>query len=186
MNKNNRVCPVEHAGVLDFNFRKLLQNPQKILRPYVLNGMTVLDIGCGPGFFSKELAKMVGPSGKVIAADLQQGMLDKLKDKIANTKLENIIRLHKCQENKIGLSEKVDFVLVFYMLHEVPDQVGFLNEIKTLLKPDGKVMIIEPPFHVSKKEFGNLTKSMEGNGFVIVGKPKVFFGRGIVIKKENN
>lgn len=177
-----RVCPVEHAGVLDFSLRKLIQNPRKILRPYIARGMTVLDIGCGPGFFSMEMAKMVGISGKVIAADLQEEMLKKLEGKIRNTKFQNIVQLHKCQEDKIGLTEKVDFVLVFYMLHEVPDQLGFLKEIGTLLKPDAKIMIIEPLFHVSKKEFANLIESVRKLGFAIIDNPKVFYGRSMVIK----
>jgi ubiquinone/menaquinone biosynthesis C-methylase UbiE len=178
-----RVCPIEHAGALDISLRKLIQNPRKILRPYVTEGMTVLDLGCGPGFFSIDMAKMVGMSGKVIAADLQDGMLKKLEDKIRNTKFQNIIKLHKCQEDKIGLSEKVDFVLLFFMLHEVPDQPRFLKEISTLLKPDAKIMIVEPPFHVSKKEFANLIESVRGLGFKIIDKPKVFFCHSILISR---
>ncbi|MCX6138897.1 MAG: methyltransferase domain-containing protein, partial [Ignavibacteriales bacterium] len=73
--ERNRVCPVEYANSLDSKIRKWLQNPKKILAPYVQEGMTVLDIGCGPGFFSIEMAKMVGKTGKVISADLQEGML---------------------------------------------------------------------------------------------------------------
>jgi hypothetical protein len=60
----NRVCPVERAGSLDNRFRRLLQNPRKILGPYIEEGMTVLDLGCGPGFFSIEIAQMVGKSGR--------------------------------------------------------------------------------------------------------------------------
>ena len=176
-----RVCPVEYAGVLDFSLRKLIQNPRKILRPYISEGMTVLDIGCGPGFFTMEMAKIVGISGKVIAADLQEGMLRKLEDKIRNTEFQNIIQLHKCGEDKIGLSEKVDFVLVFYMLHEVPDQIRFFKEISTLLKPDAKIMIVEPLFHVSKNDFASLIESVRGLGFKLIDRPKIFFSRAIVI-----
>ena len=64
--------------------------------------MTVLDLGCGPGFFSVALAQIVSDTGKVIAVDLQEGMLQKLKDKIKGTELENRITLHKCEEDKIG------------------------------------------------------------------------------------
>ncbi len=144
MNKNNniRICPVEHAGVLDFSLRKFLHNPNKILSPYISEGMKVLDLGCGPGFFSIEIAKMVGDSGKVIAADLQEGMLDIVKEKIKNTKYQKNVQLHQCQKDKINLSEKVDLILIFYMLHEVPDQIKFLKEVKDLLKRDGKVIIV--------------------------------------------
>ena len=74
-NEKNRVCPVTLAGGLDNTIRKWLQNPRKILGPYIKEGMIVLDVGCGPGFFSIELAQMVGNSGRVVAADLQEGML---------------------------------------------------------------------------------------------------------------
>ena len=87
-NRRNRVCPVERAGSLDNRIRRWLQNPRKILEPYIKEGMTVLDVGCGPGFFSIEIAQLVGKSGRVIAADLQEGMLQKLRDKIRGTELE--------------------------------------------------------------------------------------------------
>ena len=84
MNKkiNESVCPVEKAGMLDNNFRKLFQDPQKILKPYIKEGMVVLDLGCGPGFFSMEIAKLLNRSGTVICADLQDGMLDMVRQKI--------------------------------------------------------------------------------------------------------
>ena len=103
--KNKRVCPVEIAGGLDNSIRRLLQNPRRILSPFIRKGMTVLDLGCGPGFFSIEIAQMLNNSGKVIAADLQMGMLEKLKQKIKGTEIEQKIKLHKCQDNNIGVTE---------------------------------------------------------------------------------
>ncbi|MBW2739492.1 MAG: class I SAM-dependent methyltransferase, partial [Deltaproteobacteria bacterium] len=117
--KKEHVCPVEIAGHLDSGIRRWLQNPEKILRPYIEEGMTVLDMGCGPGFFSIDMAQMVGKSGRVIAADLQEGMLQKVRDKIKGTEFEKRITLHQCEKNKIGVSEYVDFVLLFYMVHEI-------------------------------------------------------------------
>ena len=106
-----RVCPVERAGGLDSKIRRWVQGPQKILGPYIQAGMTVLDLGCGPVFFSLALAQMVGGSGRVIASDLQEGMLDKIGDKIRGTGLADRIILHKCEANRIGVSTPVDFVL---------------------------------------------------------------------------
>jgi len=185
-NENNkRICPVEYAGGLDNSFRRLLQNPGKILRPYIHKGMTVLDLGCGPGFFSIEIAKMLKDSGKVIAADLQEGMLEKVNRKIKGTELEQGITLHKCQEDTIGVIENVDFVLIFYMIHEVPNQLNLLRELKSILKPTGKIFIIEPKFHVSKKAFEEMIDKTRDLGFEIVDKPKVFISRTalLTIKK---
>jgi len=181
--KNMRVCPVEIAGSLDNIFRKWIHNPKKILGEYVKEGMIVLDIGCGSGLFSREMAKMIGRSGKVIAADLQEGMLEKLKDKIQGTEIERRIKLHKCEEDEIGISEKVDFVLAFWMLHVIPNQEKFFEEIKSILKSNGKIFIIEPKFHVSRQAFEEAINKAEKIGFKPIEKPKVFLNRTMVLRK---
>jgi len=180
--KKNRICPVEKAGVLDFAFRRLLQNPGKILRPYVNEGMTALDLGCGPGFFTQEMARLVGSSGKVIAADLQQGMLDIVKAKLRNTAWADRIEFHQCLPDGIGLAKKCDFVLVFYMLHEVPDQARFLAEIHSMLKPGGRVLLAEPKWHVTPKEFLYAVAVMEQAGFMVLERPDIRFSRTVVLK----
>jgi ubiquinone/menaquinone biosynthesis C-methylase UbiE len=181
--EKNRVFPVEKAGSLENRFRRWLQNPQKILKPYIEQGMTVLDIGCGPGFFSIDMAQMVGKSGRIIAADLQEGMLQKMKDKIRGTELEKRITLHRTEKNKIGVSEEVDFVLAFYVLHEMPDQKDFFEELKSILRPDGQALIVEPPFRVSKKAFEETIKQAVDAGFTPVKGPKVFLSKTIVLKR---
>jgi len=177
------VCPVERAGILESRIRKFLQNPHKILAPYVKEGMTVLDIGCGPGFFSIEIADLVGESGMVISADLQQGMLDKLEKKIKGTLLEKIIRLHKCGETSIGVTEKIDFALAFYMVHEVPDKKAFFGEIFSILNDGGQFLVVEPAFHVSKNDFEKMLDIAMGKGFEVTGTPKMFLNRMVLLKK---
>jgi len=182
-NRNNRVCPVERAGSLDSRIRRWLQNPQKILRPLIEEGMTVLDAGCGPGFFSIDMAQMVGKTGRVIASDLQEGMLQKVRDKIKGTELEKRITLHKCEEDKIGVSEHVDFVLLFYMVHEIPNKEAFFNEIGTILRPNGQVLIVEPPFRVSKPAFEETVRKAREAGFTDVEGPNVLFSKTVILKK---
>jgi ubiquinone/menaquinone biosynthesis C-methylase UbiE len=179
---STRVCPVERAGGLDNPVRRLFQNPGKLLKPYIISGMTVLDLGCGPGFFSIEIAKLLKGRGKVIAADLQEGMLQKVHKKVSGTLLEPYIELHRCENTKIGVKEKVDFILAFYMVHEVPDQNKLFADFKSILKPTGKLYIVEPSFHVSKDAFTNMSKRILDAGFNIVSRPKVFMGRGLLLK----
>jgi ubiquinone/menaquinone biosynthesis C-methylase UbiE len=184
MGKTSRhVCPVQISVGLDNPIRRWLQNPGKILEPYIEKGMTVLDAGCGPGFFSTEMARLVGRSGRVIAADLQEGMLLKVKSKVYGTELENRIVLHKCGEDKIGISEFVDFVLVFYMLHEVASQENFLGEIGSILKPGGQILIVEPLFHFSRSAFETMIAKAQNIGLKVVNKPKMVFSRAAVLKK---
>ena len=178
----NRVCPVERAKGLDNKIRILLQNPRKILKPYIKEGMTVLDFGCGPGFFLPDMAQMVGKSGRVIASDLQEGMLEIVRKKINGTNFENRIILHKCEENKIGINEKVDFILLFYMVHEIPEKSRFFKEIKTILNPDGLVLIVEPAFHVSKKAFKETLKTANEAGLINSEDLKSFLSRTSVLK----
>jgi len=182
-NRSTRVCPVERAGSLDTRIRRWLQNPRKILRPYIKEGMTVLDLGCGPGFFSIEIARMVGSSGRVIACDLQEGMLHKIREKIQGTDLEDRITLHKCEEDTIGVSDTVDFVLAFYIVHEIPDKELFFSEIASLLKPGGLFFIVEPPFHVSRTAMLETVRKAQEAGFTLVEKPKVFLSKTAALKK---
>jgi ubiquinone/menaquinone biosynthesis C-methylase UbiE len=178
-----RVCPVELAHSLDSKIRRWLQNPQKILAPYILEGMTVLDIGCGPGFFSIEMAKMVGKSGKVISADLQEGMLQILDNKIKGTELKERIKLLKCEKDKINISEKVDFILAFFMVHEVPDKESFFKELKNILNEKGQFLIVEPKlFHVTQKEFELTIKLAENNGFKKFQGPQLPFSWSAIFK----
>jgi ubiquinone/menaquinone biosynthesis C-methylase UbiE len=180
----NRVCPVELAGGLDNSIRRFLQNPKRILRPYISGGMTVLDFGCGPGFFTIEIAKMLDGGGKAIAADLQDGMLEKVKNKIKGTQLEQIIRLHKCESDKIGIAEEVDFILAFYVIHEVPDKKRLFEEFNSILKPGGRILIIEPNFHVSKSAFSDMLGIMENSGLKVIERPKSFMNRAILAEKK--
>jgi len=184
MEKEKRpyVCPAEIACTLDNPFRRLIHNPQKILAPYITRGMTVIDLGCGPGYFTIGLAKLVGEEGMVIAADLQQAMLDRVIRKTSGTGLESRIFVHKCMEDKIGVSEKVDFVLAFWMVHEVPDKERMFIELKSILKPGGRVLIIEPKIHVTEKSFRRMISGLDSAGFEIIERPKVRFSRTVLLQ----
>ena len=180
--KKKRICPVERAGGLDNKIRRFIQNPYKILKPYIQKGMIVLDIGCGPGFFSIDMANMVGESGQVIASDLQEEMLQIVQNKIKGSELENRVLLHRCKENKVGVSKQVDFILLFYMVHEVSNKESFFSEIKTILRKNGKILIVEPPFHVSKLEFKQMIKLTNDIGFTIIDMPKMLFHKTLLLQ----
>ena len=182
--RDDRVCPVALASGLDSRFRRLLQNPRRLLEPYVREGMRVLDFGCGPGFFTLELARLAGPTGRVIAVDLQAGMLEKVRAKIHGTPLESRVVLHQCQPDAIGLSTPADFALAFYMLHELPDQAAFLTSVRRLLLPKGQLLIVEPPLHVSKAAFEATLRTARLAGFFVAARPRVTFSKAALLRPD--
>jgi len=179
----NRVCPVELAGGLDNKIRRWLQKPERILAPFVKEGMKAIDLGCGPGFFSIAMAGMVGKTGKVLAADLQDGMLQKVCEKIKGTELEKRIQFVKCSTDSINVHEQVDFILTFYMVHEVPDKSSLFKQLRAVLKNNGQFLLVEPKlFHVSKEEFAATLKIAGENGFKVNPGPKLPFSWSAVLR----
>jgi ubiquinone/menaquinone biosynthesis C-methylase UbiE len=177
------VCSHSHSFFLDNFLRRIIQNPKKIVGSYIKTGDIVVDLGCGPGYFSIDMAKMVGESGKVFSVDLQKEMLEKVRGKAEKYNLADRMKYHNCPQDKIGLNDdiKADFILAFYMLHETPDHSQFLNEVKNLLKKGGKFLIVEPLFHVSKKHFHKITQEVKNIGFKILDTPSKKGGRSLLL-----
>jgi len=144
--------------------------------------MKALDVGCGPGFFSIAMAQLVGPEGQIIAADLQEGMLQKLAGKIKGTALESRVTCVQCARDTINVSERVDFILAFYMVHEVPDKASFFGQLKAVLNTHGQCLLVEPKFfHVSRGEFESTTRIAECAGFRITHGPRLPFSWSAVL-----
>jgi ubiquinone/menaquinone biosynthesis C-methylase UbiE len=172
---SHEVCTWWHAYSFDNPIRKLLHHPRKVLGAYVEGGMTVMDVGCGMGHFSIGMAHLVGQSGKVIAVDLQQKMLEVMLKRARRAGVVDRIIPQRCEAENIGVSQTVDFILAFWMVHEVPDQTDFFNQLKSVLAPGGKILIAEPRFHVNAEEVDASVKTAEACGLKCVGKPDIRF-----------
>ena len=174
------VCPHQIAFFLDNWFRRLIQNPKKILAAYINKGDTVIDMGCGPGFFTIDMAKMVGSSGKVIAIDLQEKMLRHVRKKASRHGVSDQIEYHQCLSDRIGYNGRADFILAFYMIHETPNPKRFLEELKSLLKDKGKILVVEPKMHVSQKLFEEMLRDAEKVGLKAIKIPKSLGNRSVI------
>jgi ubiquinone/menaquinone biosynthesis C-methylase UbiE len=179
---NHAYCPLWLAGMLDNRLRRLLHNPTKILKPYIRKDMVAMDVGCGPGVFSIEIAKLLNGTGKVIAVDMQEKMLEIIRKKTVGTALENRIVLHKCSQERVNVTQRVDFVLMFYMVHEVPSQEKLFDEVLPLINETGLLMIVEPKL-VTKHVFNKMIDSIKEKGFAEYAKLKIPLSRGVVLKK---
>ena len=182
----DHVCPWWFAYTFDNRFRTFFHNPEKMLGPYVSTGMTVLDVGCGMGFFSIGLARLVGDSGSVISADVQAKMLSTLHKRSKKVGVAHIIRLHQCEPGKLGVDTPVDFVLAFWMVHEVPEFETFFQQIRSCLKPNGRMLIAEPRFHVSPKRFQQILLSVQASGFELYDAPAIKFSHSAVFKNNTS
>ncbi len=178
------VCPWWGGYFIDNPLRRLLHNPEKILGPYLGEGMTVVDVGCGMGIFSIAAAKLVGDQGRVIAVDLQQQMLDVLKKRAEKAGVASRIQLHRCQPTRLGVAGPADFALAFAMVHEVPDRKCFLEEIYSLLRAGGRFLVAEPSFHVSARFFQETLTMAEQAGLRLEAEPSIRRSRTALFRAE--
>ena len=165
---NHSVCPWWIGYLLACPLRKMLQDPEKILKPYVKEGMTVLDIGSAMGFFSLPMAELAGEKGKVICVDLQEKMIASLIKRAKKKGLAERIETLLCSVSSLlidGLKDKIDFALASAVLHEMRDDKRVLTEVYCALKPGGILLITEPAGHVSEEAFKKTLAAAKEAGF---------------------
>ena len=175
-----RTTPAGSSRAFNNKLRLLFQNPKKILGGYVKRGDTAVDIGCGPGFFSLALAEMVGEEGRVIAVDIHKEMLDVVEAGAQRLKLRPRIILHQCRTDSLGISESADFVLAFWVAHEVPDMKRFFGEVAMMLKPKGLFFLAEPMIHVNASMFQHEIKQAAAAGLKPYREVKVSLSRAML------
>ena len=155
---------------------------EEILSPFVKPGDTAVDIGCGGGFFSAGLAELVGTTGKVISVDLQPEMLEYTRAYAEKRGVIDRITLHQCTSDSLKLEgTRANFVLAFYVVHEIPDHESLFKQVRDVLLPDGKFLIVEPNGHVKPNEFAAMIEVAQKAGFKPVETVKVLFSRGVVL-----
>src|SRR5438105_2804045 len=120
------------------------EDPDRMLAALEIKpGSVVADIGAGVGYHTWRLAEIVGPSGKVIAEDIQEGMIGLLKKNISDRKLKNVdIILGTPTDPKLP-NNAIDVVLLVDVYHEFSDAITMMSRIRSSLKPGGRVVLVE-------------------------------------------
>lgn len=183
----HRVCPWWLGYFLLNPFRRIEQNPRQILAAYVHEGMTVLEPGPGMGFFTVELLRMVGNSGRVVAVDIQPKMLAKLKRRAAKAGLLDRLDARLGSADSIGIADlrgSVDFILAFAVVHELPDASCFFAEVAEVSKPDTQLLVAEPKGHVETAEFEGELRLAAQVGFKVMERPAIRRSRAALLRKS--
>lgn len=183
---DKHVCPWWLAFSFDNPLRRVVHNPQKIFNGIVQAGQKILDIGCGMGYFTLSLAKLVGENGQIIAADLQPEMLAVIQRRALRRGLQSRIRLHQTQSESIGLNEQFDFILAFWMVHEISDKRKFLESIRLMLKPDAHFLMAEPLIHVPAAQFGNEVEIAKNAGLRYLSAQDIRFSRAVLFTPQSD
>lgn len=182
----HRICPWWLGYLLASPLRRLFYSPADILATYVQEGMMVLEPGPGMGFFTLELARMVGDSGRVVAVDIQPKMLDRLKRRIGEAGLVDRADVRLAQPDSLGLADlagKVDFVLAFAVVHEMPSACRFFAETSAALKANGRMLLAEPAGHVKSVAFENELREAAQSGLKVESQPVLRRSHAAVLKK---
>jgi len=140
------------------------------LRP----GDKVADIGAGTGFFSLQMARIVGDAGLVFAVDIQPEMLDIIKERSTDQQLENVRRVLATEKSPGLPDNEIDLALFVDAYHEFEWPREVMSGVYTSLKPGGKIVLIEyraedpevPILRLHKMSEMQARLEMEALGFV--------------------
>jgi len=146
------TCPWWFTWAFDNPLRRMVHDARRMLEPYVVPGSRVADVGCGMGYFTVALAELVGPDGEVQAVDLQPQQLRVAEMRCRRAKVAERVRFLEASADSLGLTGPVDFVLAFWMVHEVDDRAGFFEQLRVVTEPGARVLVAEPVFHVARDE----------------------------------
>ena len=156
--------------------RYLFETPTRLLKTYVKHGMTVLDVGCGAGYYSLGMARLVGPEGRVVSVDTQPEAIATLRKRAQQAGLSERIETRICSKQDLGISDlsgQIDFALAIYVLHHAADASSLINDVHRSLKLGGKFLVVEPKHHASVPERRATEAIAQGVGFELAKHPKL-------------
>jgi len=181
------VCPWWKGYLLANPLRRLVLDPARVLAPYVRAGMVVLEPGPGMGFFTLEIARRVGPSGRVVALDVEPRMIDALRRRARRAGLLERIDARVVEPRRLGLDGldgAVDFTFAFAVVHETPSAQGFFGEVARVMKDESAFFLAEPEGHVGPAKFARAIAAAVQNGLTEVDDPMTVEGYATALLRK--
>ncbi len=164
--RRKNVFPASEARFLLQPLRHLVMPVRRTLERFkVGSGRTVLEVGPGPGYYTLETASMVGPKGRVICLDIQRGMLEILRDRLADRGVGNV-DLIVADATHLPLREScADTAFLVTVLGEVPDPGAALRELRRVVRDGGHLGFSESFGDPDYVRTGTLEALCAGVGF---------------------
>lgn len=159
------TCPWWLTWTFDNPLRRPVHDPLAILQPYVREGIRAADVGCGMGYFTVALAELAGPAGQVQAVDIQPQQLRVAARRCRRAGVVDRVRFVEATPHSFGLIGPVDFVLAFYVVHEVGDQEGLFRQLAVACERGARVLVAEPKIHVPRAVVETELKLATAHGF---------------------
>jgi ubiquinone/menaquinone biosynthesis C-methylase UbiE len=135
---------VDGADWLERTERQREEDPDRALRLLrIPPGAVVADVGAGSGYFTSRLARIVGPTGRVFANDLQPGMLDIIRRRIAREGATNVEPVLGTVDDPHLPRGAIDLALMVDVYHEFSQPQAMLRRVRESLKPEGRLVLLE-------------------------------------------
>jgi cyclopropane fatty-acyl-phospholipid synthase-like methyltransferase len=109
-------------------------------------------------------------------------MLSAIKKRAKQRDVEGRIILQLSSSDSLNVKAKVNFILAFWMVHEVPDKSRFLAQLRSLLKDDGRFLLVEPKFHVTKRKFNASVRLALKAGFALDDSPQISLSKSALFR----
>lgn len=176
-----KLFPARLSFVLDHPVRRWLTPlPERLRSLGVAPGMTVLELGCGTGFTLPALQELVGPSGRIVALDLQPALLEKARQKIQPGAS---VELRVADATQLELPDQsVDLVLAHFSFHEFTDRAGVVREARRVLRKDGQFALWQPHLVVDGWRMRGWEGLFWGQQFELLERLESPLGRGLRFK----
>ena len=178
------VCPWWFVRSFDNPIRRLLHDSEQMFGEWVRPGMHVLDLGCGAGFNTEGLTRLVGSDGVVVAIDLQPHMLAMTRRRLERVGLSERAAYVNSTATDLRLStdQRFEFALAFWMVHEIPNAEHFLKQVGNALEVGAPLLIAEPKVHVGRDAFEASVRVARRAGFMEIGRPGVALSRSVILQ----
>ncbi len=156
----------------------IFRSPERLLAAAGLKtGQSVLEVGCGPGFFTIPAAAIVGAQGKIYAVDVHPAAIARVKKRLESGGIRNVTPI-LANASDTGLPDQsIDLAFVFGLLHVAGGLEDVLSEVHRVLKPDGVLS-----FEKTRGSEKRLIEEVEAGGFIYSEKRgRIFlFTKGVI------